>query len=129
MTRGEDYDDSMINAAHVIMYSRDADADRTFLTEVLHLPHVDAGHGWLIFRLPPAEVAVHPTDGPPFHELYLMCDDLQATMAELSGRGVEFTAPVSRQSWGAVTSLRLPGGGEVGLYEPFHPLAAQPQQS
>ncbi|GAA2744820.1 extradiol dioxygenase [Kitasatospora cinereorecta] len=112
----------MINGAHVIVYSRDAEADRAFLRDVLEWPHVDAGGGWLIFRLPPAEVAVHPADGPS-HELYLMCSDLTATMEQLTARGVEFTAPVSEARWGRTTALRLPGGGEVGLYEPRHPTA------
>jgi catechol 2,3-dioxygenase-like lactoylglutathione lyase family enzyme len=111
----------MINGAHVIIYSRDAEADRAFFRDTLGYPHVDAGHGWLIFRLPPAEVAMHPADGEPAHELYLMCDDLEATMAELSAKGVEFTA-VSDERWGLRTAVRLPGGGELGLYEPRHPV-------
>ncbi|NGN63536.1 extradiol dioxygenase [Streptomyces sp. A7024] len=113
----------MINGAHVILYSRDAEADRVFLRDVLGAKNVDAGGGWLIFKLPPAEVAVHPTDGDPQHQLYFMCDDVEATVAELSAKGVEFTAQVSDQGWGRLTSLRLPGGGEVGLYEPLHPVA------
>ncbi|WP_419998737.1 VOC family protein [Streptomyces boninensis] len=113
----------MINGAHVILYSRDAEADRAFLRDVLGQKHVDAGGGWLIFKLPPAEVAVHPADGDPKHELYFMCDDVEATVAELTARGVEFTAPVTEQRWGRLTALRLPGGGEVGLYEPLHPTA------
>ncbi|MDX6251178.1 MAG: hypothetical protein QOF10_4538, partial [Kribbellaceae bacterium] len=79
----------MINGAHVIIYSRDAEADRTFLRDVLGYPHVDTGGGWLIFKLPPAEVAVHPTDGAEKHELYLMCDNLEETTTELTGKGVE----------------------------------------
>ena len=114
----------MISAAHVILYSRDADADRAFFAEVLELPAVDAGGGWLIFRLPPSELAVHPTEGPETHELYLLCEDVDATVAELTGKGVVFTKPVTRQRWGRVTALRLPGGGEVGLYQPLHPVAA-----
>ncbi|HEX2805986.1 MAG TPA: VOC family protein [Kineosporiaceae bacterium] len=110
----------MITGSHVILYTTDADADRAFLRDVLGFPHVDAGAGWLIFRLPPAEVAFHPTEGPSLHELFLMCDDLQETMRELTGRGVEFTQPVSAQRWGALTGIRLPGGGEIGLYEPYH---------
>ncbi|GID97549.1 VOC family protein [Amorphoplanes digitatis] len=112
----------MINGAHVIIYSRDAEADRDFFRDTLGYPHVDAGHGWLIFRLPPAEVAMHPADGEPAHELYLMCDDLEATMAELSAKGVECTA-VTEERWGVRTALRLPGGSELGLYEPRHPVA------
>jgi catechol 2,3-dioxygenase-like lactoylglutathione lyase family enzyme len=110
----------VINGAHVIVYSRDAEADRLFFQEVLDFPHVDAGRGWLIFKLPPAEIAVHPTDGPETHELYFMCDDVEATVAELTARGVEFTQPVTDAGWGLLTRLRLPGGGEVGLYEPRH---------
>ncbi|MEV6103766.1 VOC family protein [Streptomyces sp. NPDC051940] len=107
----------------MILYSRDAEADRAFLRDVLGYPHVDAGRGWLIFRLPPAEAAVHPTDGEPKHQLYLMCDSVESTVAELMSRGVEFTSPVTDQGWGRLTSLRLPGGGELGLYEPRHPVA------
>jgi catechol 2,3-dioxygenase-like lactoylglutathione lyase family enzyme len=115
----------MIDGAHVVIYSRDAEADRAFFRDVLGFPHVDAGHGWLIFALPPAEVAVHPAEGGSSHELYLMCDDLTATMAELSEREVEFTQPVTREQWGVRTAVRLPGGGEVGLYEPLHARATQ----
>jgi catechol 2,3-dioxygenase-like lactoylglutathione lyase family enzyme len=109
----------MINGAHVIVYSTDAEADRAFFRDVLGYPSVDAGHGWLIFKLPPAEVAVHPAEAAS-HELLLMCDDLESTVAELTARGVEFVRPVERQRWGVLTSFRLPGGGEVGLYEPLH---------
>jgi hypothetical protein len=111
----------MIDGAHVILYSADADADRAFLRDVLRFPNVDAGHGWLIFALPPAEVAVHPAGSGPAHELYLMCDDLGATVAELQERGVELARPVSREQWGVLTSVRLPSGAELGLYEPLHP--------
>ena len=110
----------MINGGHVFIYSRDAEADRAFFRDVLEYPHVDAGHGWLIFKLPPAEVAVHPTDGPETQELYLMCDDVDATVADLAAKGVEFTQPVTDARWGRLTRFRLPGGGEVGLYEPRH---------
>lgn len=110
----------MINGAHVIVYSRDAEADRRFFQDVLDFPHVDAGGGWLIFKLPPAEVAVHPADGAEAHELYFMCDDVEATIADLTARGVEFTQPVSDEGWGRLTRFRLPGGSEVGLYEPRH---------
>ena len=113
----------MILGSHVIVYSRDAEADRAFFAEVLGQPHVDAGGGWLIFKAPPAELAVHPSDGPTGHELYFMCDDLEATMSELRTKGVNFTRAVSEERWGRLTSFRLPGGGEVGLYEPLHPLA------
>jgi catechol 2,3-dioxygenase-like lactoylglutathione lyase family enzyme len=113
----------MLTGSHVILYTRDADADRTFLRDVLRLPNVDAGAGWLIFRLPPAEVAVHPTSGPATQELFLTCDDLETTMAVLAADGVEFTEPPTRQRWGTVTGIRLPGGGRIGLYEPHHRLA------
>lgn len=113
----------MINGAHVILYSRDDEADRAFLRDVLGFRYADAGGGWLVFAVPPAEVAVHPTAGEQDHQLYLMCDDLDVTVAELAAKGVEFGAPVSEQRWGRVTSIRLPGGGEVGLYQPRHPTA------
>lgn len=112
----------MILGSHTIVHSRDAEADRAFFAEVLGLPHVDAGGGWLIFRLPPAELAVHPADGAG-HELYFICDDLEATMGELRSKGVEFTQEVSEQRWGRVTRFGLPGGSDVGLYEPRHTLA------
>ncbi|MCP2335344.1 VOC family protein [Actinomadura rupiterrae] len=111
----------MINGAHAIVYSRDAGADRAFLRDVLGLPHVDAGGGWLIFRLPPAELAAHPTDGEPATELYLKCDDVTATVDDLTEKGVEFTRPITDAGWGLRTSLRLPSGAELGLYEPRHP--------
>ncbi len=113
----------MISGAHVIVYSRDAEADRRFLGEVLGLGHVDAGDGWLLFKAPPTEIAVHPTDGPGSHELYFMCDDIQATVAELQAKGVELASPVADRGWGLLTTIRLPGGGELGLYEPRHPTA------
>jgi hypothetical protein len=113
----------MIIGSHVIVSSRDPEADRAFFAEVLEQPHVDAGGGWLIFKLPPAELAVHPSDGPSGHELYLMCDDVEATVRDLRAKGVEFTQDVSDQGWGLLTRFRLPGGGEVGMYEPRHPRA------
>jgi catechol 2,3-dioxygenase-like lactoylglutathione lyase family enzyme len=112
----------VIIGSHVIAFSRDPEADRAFFSDVLGRPHVDAGGGWLIFAMPPAELAMHPTDGPTGHELYLMCDDLDATMEELRGKGVDF-ADISEERWGRLTRFRLPGGGDVGLYEPRHPLA------
>lgn len=114
----------MINGAHVILYSRDADADRAFLSEVLGFSSVDAGHGWLIFALPPAEAAIHPADAPAC-DLYLMCDDLSAEMQSLAGKGVD-CSPVHEERWGVVTTFRLPGGGEVGVYEPRHPSPLRP---
>ena len=111
----------MISGAHYVIYSKNADADRAFFRDVLGLKSVDAGHGWLIFALPPAEVAAHPTGGPGRQELYLMCDDIQATVAELRAKGVEFSRPIAEERWGSVTAIALPGGGEIGLYEPKHP--------
>ncbi|MGR8010368.1 VOC family protein [Streptomyces hypolithicus] len=110
----------MINGAHVVIYSRNAEADRAFFRDVLGYPHIDAGDGWLIFKLPPAEVAVHPTEGREAHEFFLMCDDVKATVEELTAKGVQFTQPVSDEGWGLMTVLKLPGGGDLGLYEPRH---------
>jgi catechol 2,3-dioxygenase-like lactoylglutathione lyase family enzyme len=112
----------VITGAHAIVYSTDADADRAFFRDVLGFPSVDAGGGWLIFALPPAELAAHPSDAGGRHELYLMCDEIESTVAELQAKGVEFTAPVSEAGFGLLTSLKLPGGGELGLYEPRHPI-------
>ena len=112
----------MIFGAHVIVYSKDAAADRAFLRDVLGFTSVDAGHGWLIFALPPAEVAVHPADENERPELYLMCDDLRAEIATLAEKGVQCTE-VQEASWGSIVKVRLPGGGEVGLYQPKHPTA------
>ena len=120
----------MINGAHVLLYSPDAEADRNFFRDVLNLKSVDAGHGWLIFALPPAEAAVHPAEQSnrkDAHamlgaELYFMCDDLPATVKMLKDQDVT-CAPVSQERWGIKTTLRLPSGGEVGLYQPKHPVA------
>jgi catechol 2,3-dioxygenase-like lactoylglutathione lyase family enzyme len=113
----------VINGSHIILFSSDPEADREFFADVLEQPHVDAGDGWLIFKLPPAELAMHPSDGTPSHELYFMCDDVEATMQELRDRGVLFTQEISEERWGRLTRFRLPGGGEVGMYEPLHPRA------
>ena len=110
----------MINGAHTVIYSEDAEATRDFLRDVLDLDAVDAGGGWLIFALPPAEVAAHPSDIGGRHELYLMCDDIDTTVLELSARGVVFTGPVQDEGWGRVTALQVPGAGSLGLYEPRH---------
>ncbi len=115
--------------AHVIVGSSDAEADRAFFRDVLGLESVDAGGGWLIFALPPADVAVHPgKDGR--HELYLMCSDLEATLEELKRRGVQVSPAVVEQPWGRLATIVLPGGGELGIYQPAHPLpphgAAEP---
>jgi hypothetical protein len=113
----------MIEGAHVILYSRDAEADREFLRETLGSTAVDAGRGWLIFALPPAEVAVHPTEAEPTRELYLTCDDIEHTLADLSGRGVEIVRGVSDEGWGLLAAVRMPSGAELPLYEPRHPVA------
>jgi catechol 2,3-dioxygenase-like lactoylglutathione lyase family enzyme len=113
---------AMFNGAHVIIYSHDAEADRAFVRDVLGFPGVDAGHGWLIFKLPPAEVAVHPTDGPPQHEFYLMCEDLEATLTRLAERGVK-AGPVADRGWGLLSSITLPSGAELQIYQPRHPTA------
>jgi catechol 2,3-dioxygenase-like lactoylglutathione lyase family enzyme len=114
----------MITGLHAILYSPDADKVRTFLRDVLGLKSVDAGHGWLIFAAPPTELAAHPTEGneKPHHELHLMCDDLKATMQELVGKGVQCSA-VTEARWGSITSIHLPGGGTLGLYQPKHATA------
>jgi catechol 2,3-dioxygenase-like lactoylglutathione lyase family enzyme len=116
----------MITGAHAIIFNRDADGVRAFFRDVLGLPSVDAGQGWLIFALPPAELAAHPTDEPARHELYLMCDDVHATVDELRGKGVEFSRPISDEGFGLVTAIKMPGGGELGLYEPRHPIPNPP---
>jgi catechol 2,3-dioxygenase-like lactoylglutathione lyase family enzyme len=115
----------MIFGTHVIVYSQDASADRAFFRDVLGYPSVDAGHDWLIFTLPPAELAVHPDDGIGGHELYLMCHDLGDEIAALGEKGVRCSEVVEAR-WGAVTKIQLPGGGEVGLYQPKHPTALAP---
>jgi catechol 2,3-dioxygenase-like lactoylglutathione lyase family enzyme len=112
----------MIFGAHVIVYSQDAAADRGFFRDVLGLSSVDAGHDWLIFALPPAEVAVHPAEDNSGRELYFLCDDLNAEIATLADRGVR-CSEVEEARWGSVARISLPGGGEVGLYQPKHPLA------
>ena len=114
----------MIFGAHVVVYSKDAPADRAFFRDVLGYASVDAGHDWLIFALPPAELAVHPADEDGDHELYLMCDDLLAEMDALQKKGIP-CAGVEEARWGSVTKIRLPGGGQVGLYQPKHPTAVR----
>jgi hypothetical protein len=110
----------MIFGAHVIVYSKDAAADRAFLRDVLGFASVDAGHGWLIFALPPSEVAIHPAEENDRHELYLMCHDLKAEIAALVKKGVR-CSDVEEARWGSITKVKLPGGGEVGIYQPKHP--------
>src|SRR3954449_10564725 len=110
-----------ITGVHAILYTEDAAADRAFVADVLGLTSVDAGDGWLIFALPPAELAAHPAsaDGGGY-ELYLMCDDIEATVRELEAKGVRFSGDVTRQRWGLMIAIELPGGGRLGLYEPLH---------
>ena len=113
----------MIRGAHVILYSSDAEADRVFLRDLLGLAHVDAGNGWLIMQLPPGEVAVHPAVTSGAAELYLVCDDVAETAAALAGQGVTVEGGVTDEGWGRLTTIRLPGGGRLGLYEARHPTA------
>jgi predicted enzyme related to lactoylglutathione lyase len=110
----------VITGVHAIIYSEQAQAAREFFRDVLGWESVDAGHGWLIFALPPAELAVHPASGPDRHELYLMCEDLEATIDELRRKGVEIVEEVAEQRWGRTTAIGIPGGGTIGLYEPAH---------
>ena len=110
----------MIHGAHIIIYSQNAEADRTFFRDVLKYPAADAGHGWLIFALPPAEVAVHPSEKNDVHELYLMCDDVNALIAEMKAAKVA-CSPIHEERWGSLTHLTLPGGGKLGVYQPKHP--------
>ena len=116
----------MITGVHAIMFSPAAEQVRAFFADVLGLPGVDAGGGWPIFALPPAELAVHPDGGPSRHELYLMCDDIHATLAELSGKGVEIAQEVRDQGWGLLAAVRLPDGSEFPIYQARHP---SPRQS
>jgi hypothetical protein len=109
----------MIIGAHSIIYSTNPDADRAFFRDVLQLTNVDVGGGWLIFGLPPAEVAVHPSDKNDVQEFYLMCDDVEALVAEMKKRNI-VCGPVRDQGWGVLTQLTLPGGGKLGIYQPRH---------
>ena len=129
---------AMINGAHIVIYTKDPEADRAFLRDVLQLPSVDAGHGWLIFALPPAEAAFHgvekesaekdDADSSDRHELYFMCDDLAATLRDLKKKNVPVSS-VSEQRWGSLATLTLPSGGKVGIYEPKHPRPKQGEQA
>ena len=109
----------MITGAHSIIYSTSPDADRAFLRDVLKLPNVDVGDGWLIFGLPPAEVAFHPSNENDVHEFYLMCDDVEALIVDLQNQNVA-CGPVQNQGWGLLTQVTLPGGGKLGIYQPRH---------
>src|SRR6185436_10788952 len=115
-----------ITGAHAIVFTKNPDAVRAFVRDVLEFPSVDAGGGWLIFALPPAELAVHPADGEGRHELYLMCDDIHATLAELRDKGVEVARDVSDQGWGLLAAIRLPDGLEFPIYQPRHASPLQP---
>ena len=112
----------MINGIHALIYAKDANKARAFFKEVLGLRSVDAGHGWLIFALPPAELAVHPSEGEEYHELYLMCADVKATAAKLKKKRIK-CVPIKDTGWGLLTSVTIPGGGKIGLYQPKHPTA------
>jgi predicted enzyme related to lactoylglutathione lyase len=118
----------MINGMHALIYTKDPEGTRKFFGDVLGLASVDVGQGWLIYGLPPSEVAAHPAeaaDDNGTHEFYLMCDDIHRTMEELGKKGIEFVRPAADQGWGIVTAIRMPGGGQLGLYEPKH---ARPPQ-
>jgi catechol 2,3-dioxygenase-like lactoylglutathione lyase family enzyme len=118
----------MIFGAHVIIYSKDAEADRAFLRDILGFSSVDAGRGWLIFALPPAEAAVHPAQENGRNELYFLCDDLKAEVLALEAKGVR-CSEVHEERWGSITNIQLPSGSEIGLYQPKHPTAfAQPSK-
>jgi catechol 2,3-dioxygenase-like lactoylglutathione lyase family enzyme len=112
----------MIYGAHIIVYSKDVEADRAFFRDVLGFASVDAGHGWLIFAMPPAEAAFHPSDANDVHELYFMCEDLKAEMSALAEKGVD-CSDVQDARWGSITKIQLPGGGRIGLYQPKHSTA------
>jgi predicted enzyme related to lactoylglutathione lyase len=116
----------VINGVHAIIFSDDPHGVRAFFDEVLGFPSVDAGGGWPIFALPPAELAAHPADENGRHELYLMCDDIKATTEELQAKGVEITREISEAGFGLMTALRLPDGSELALYEPRHPRPLSP---
>ena len=112
----------MIIGAHVVLYSKDADADRAFFRDILGLKSVDAGRGWLIFALPPAEAAFHPSESNGPHELFFMCDNLTAEMSALAKKNVAFSE-IQEARWGSIVKMKLPGGGDVSLYQPKHPMA------
>ena len=114
----------MIFGAHVIVFTHDAEADRNFFRDVLEMANVDSGGGWLIFKMPPAEIAFHPTDESATNEIYLLCDDLAAEMERLEAKGVDFSQ-IDDERWGTVTRFTLPGGTTIGLYQPKHPVALQ----
>jgi catechol 2,3-dioxygenase-like lactoylglutathione lyase family enzyme len=116
----------VITGIHAVVFSPHAEKVRDFFAGTLSMPAVEAGAGWPIFALPPAELAVHPADGDSHHELYLMCDDIHATLAELRGKGAEIARDVSDQGWGLLAAIRLPDGSELPIYQPRHPSPRQP---
>ncbi|HXB00266.1 MAG TPA: hypothetical protein VNW05_07055 [Steroidobacteraceae bacterium] len=116
----------MIIGAHVVLYSKDADADRAFFRDILGLKSVDAGRGWLIFALPPAEAAFHPSESNGPHELFFMCDNLTAEMSALAKKNVAFSE-IQEARWGSIVKMKLPGGGDISLYQPKHPTALDPR--
>lgn len=120
------YRSRVIHGAHVIIYSKDAEADRAFFRDVLQYPFADAGHGWLIFALPPAEIAVHPSDSNDTHEFYFMCDDVRAFIEEMTKKNVACSA-IDEQRWGSITRITLPGGGTIGVYQPKHASPLKPR--
>lgn len=109
----------MISGAHVMIFTRDEAADRAFFRDVIEIPCIDSGGGWLIFKLPPAELGIHGGESNDIHQLYLMCDDLDSEIARLEAKGVTCSEPFTA-SWGRATGIPLPGGGKIGLYEPRH---------
>ena len=114
----------MINGIHALIYTREAEAVRRFFKDVIKFPSVDAGHGWLLFGMPPSELAIHPTEKREgSYTLYLMCDNIEKTVKELTAKGAKFPRGIVTAPWGAVTAIELPGGLEIGLYEPRHPTA------
>jgi predicted enzyme related to lactoylglutathione lyase len=113
----------MINGVHALIYTKNPDAVRAFFRDVVGSPNVDAGHGWLIFALPPAELGIHPAEEGQSHELYLMCDDIDATLAELKTKGIDAASEISDQGWGRVSSITIADGVTLGLYQPRHPTA------
>ncbi len=115
----------LINGAHVVVYSKDSEAGRVFFRDVLQFPCVDAGHGWLIFAMPPLEAAFHDSEKNDRHELFLMCDDLAGTLSDLKAKHVT-VSDVNEQRWGEVATLTLPGGGKIGIYEPKHQSPVKP---
>jgi catechol 2,3-dioxygenase-like lactoylglutathione lyase family enzyme len=110
----------LINGAHIVIYSRDPEADRTFFRDVLKFPCVDAGHGWLIFAMPPLEAAFHDSEKSNHQELYFMCDDIAATLKDLKSKNVK-VSEMNEQRWGKLATFALPGGGKMGVYQPKHP--------